>query len=539
MDNVTKRATVGFVIAFATVVLAGFTLAGADADDKPRNAPADAVSVRLHAAVGRVHRLGQRLTCRTHLWPRKSSERNMPVNTTQQNWIRERATKLGSCQPSVPLSDKEQAAVDRIVGAAQVIAIGEMTHGSREVFLSRERLARFLIQQRNVTIIVIETCFAATRRLNEYLASGEGTAIDSLACTEYWTCVNSETLDFVKWIREHNASHAGRKQPVRVYGCDLQSIDGPKTELTRLLRQLERTGELASRDCKEAITVVGGLPADKDLHRSVASLIEEASSKNPDAAKIAQIQARRLEYMSGVPLSVERLARRFRELQRALPPSVPKEDRFFFERCIRLIEQAVDFYSPDGFALRDRFMAENVLALRKHLAEKKLVLAAHNLHVLRVPLSIRGESFVPMGCDLAKELGADYKIIGSAFHHGRYLAAAGERASQDEVAVAHTPRSNALEFFLHAFAEAEGMSDFLLDMRPRGSHGDKGPWPADLEMRIGEAGTQGDYGQAFMRQKPERQYDGLIFITETTPITVLPEYYDRARAKWGSRSGDK
>jgi hypothetical protein len=58
-----------------------------------------------------------------------------------------------------------------------------------------------------------------------------------------------------------------------------------------------------------------------------------------------------------------------------------------------------------------------------------------------------------------------------------------------------------------------------------------------MKMRIGETGSQGDYDEAFLRQSPDIQYDGLIFLAETTPIAVLPEYFIRARKKWGSGSG--
>jgi erythromycin esterase len=362
------------------------------------------------------------------------------MNETQHNWIRGRATKLESCRPQVALSPREQQAVDRIVGDAAVIALGDMTHGSREILLARERLLRFLIQERQVGIIVIEACFAATRRLNDYLSSGVGTAVESLAATEYWSCLNRETLDFVTWIREHNLSRQGGKQPVEVYGCDLQSLDGPVEQIKRLLRNFSRAGRLAPDDFREAMASLLRLPSDRELFGSLEPLISEASSPNPDGAKIADIQARRADYMSGVRASAEGLALRLRKLQVALLSS--GEDGFFFTRCIRLIEQVVDFHSPDGLHLRDRFLAENVAALRSRHAGTRLVLALHNLHVARTPLAIRGERFIPMGSLLAEELGASYRAIGSAFHHGTYLAAPGPREGQDEIAVAHVPRSH-------------------------------------------------------------------------------------------------
>jgi erythromycin esterase len=454
------------------------------------------------------------------------------MNERQHNWIRGRATKLESCRPQVTLSSREQQALDRIVSDAAVIALGDMTHGSRELLHARERLLRFLIQERQVGIIVIEACFAATRRLNDYLSSGVGTAVESLAATAYWSCLNRETLDFVTWIREHNLSRPGGKQPVEVYGCDVQSLDGPVEQLTRQLREFARAGRLASDDCLEAMALLGRLPSDRELFESLEPLIHEASSPSPDGAKIAAIQARRADYMSGVRESAERLALQLRKLQVAHTSG--GEDGFFFTRCARLIEQVVDFHSPDGLLLRDRFLAENVAAIRNHRAGARLVLAMHNLHVARAPLAIRGERFVPMGSLMAEDLGASYRAIGTAFHHGTYLSAPGSRGGQEEIAVAHVPRPHSLEYLLHLFADVEGMPDLLLDLGPGGSHGEASPWPTDPEMRIGEAGSQAEYEQSFMRQCPDSQYDGLIFLSETTPIAVLPEYYERTRQKWGA-----
>lgn len=456
------------------------------------------------------------------------------MNQSQNNWIRERATKLESCLPQVALSPGERQAVDRIVGDAEVIAIGDITHGSKEIVQTRERLLRFLIQERHVGVIVLEACVAATRRLNDYLVSGVGTAVESLAATEYWSCLNRETLEFVDWIREYNRCQHDDRHPVEVYGCDVQSLDGPVEQLTRLMRDFARAGLPWSDDCLEAMALLGGLPSDRELFQSLEPLIREASSPNPDIAKLADIQARRTETMSGVRASAESLAVKLRKLQAALPWS-RDEDRFYFARCSRLVEQAVDFHSPDGLPLRDRFLAENVAAVRNHRAGARLFLALHNLHIARVPPVIRGERFVPMGSLLAEELGTRYKVIGSAFHHGTYLGAAGAREGDDEIVVAHNPRSHSFEHFAQLFADAEGVPNLLLDVGPRGLHPEASPWPADLQMRIGETGSQTDYEQSFTRQSLDSQYDGLIFLGEITPITVLPEYYERARQKWGAQ----
>src|SRR5258708_17498629 len=101
--------------------------------------------------------------------------------------------------------------------------------------------------------------------------------------------------------------------------------------------------------------------------------------------------------------------------------------------------------------------------------------------------------------------------------------------------VAPIPKSNSFEYFLHLFADAEGVPDLLLDLGPRGWHREATPWHSDLEMRIGEAGSQAEYEQSFTRQSPDSQYDGLIFLNEITPIEVLTDDYKRTRQKWAAQ----
>jgi len=454
------------------------------------------------------------------------------MDETQNNWIRERATNFVSSESDAPLTDDERAAVDRMVGEAPVVAIGEATHGSKEIIQSRERVLRFLIQERQATIVVLEACFAATQLLNRYVVHGDGTAQEALVATAYWSCANLETLGFVDWLRNCNRTHPAANPPVRIHGCDVQSIDGPKTELARLLQGYGRTGRFSPEDVTEATALLTALPADRDLFRFVELLVSEASSNNPDEARIANIQAQQSALMTTARASVDKFSRRMQEVQQVLFSTVPDDDRFVFERCRRLLEQVIEFYSPGGLEKRDLFMAENVTALSRQFPREKLLLLFHNLHIVRVPLRIRGQPFLPMGCLLARRLGNDYRAIGSAFHQGKYLAVAGDRPEEDQIAVAHTPGPLAFEHILQRVADDRQTAGLLLDLNERVAQRNEFPWQTGLEMRIGEAGAQGDYDASFMHQRPELQFDGLIFLKETTPISVLQDYYQHANEKW-------
>ena len=55
-----------------------------------------------------------------------------------ESWLRQNSTPLDCCDPEVPLSDQEKRCFDDLLDSADVIGFGEMTHGSKQVFLLKD-----------------------------------------------------------------------------------------------------------------------------------------------------------------------------------------------------------------------------------------------------------------------------------------------------------------------------------------------------------------------------------------------------------------
>ena len=90
-----------------------------------------------------------------------------------ESWLRQYSTPLVSCDPEVPFSDQEKSCFDDLFASADLIGFGEMTHGSKQVFLLKDRLLRYLVKHRDVTIIVLESSLAATRALNDFVLGAD------------------------------------------------------------------------------------------------------------------------------------------------------------------------------------------------------------------------------------------------------------------------------------------------------------------------------------------------------------------------------
>jgi erythromycin esterase-like protein len=96
----------------------------------------------------------------------------------QTDWVRERATSLTSGDPDLPLTADERAAVDRMVGDAGLVALGEATHGSGAIIQAIERVLGFLIRERRAGVVILEARFisAGIDSANAYLDLGDDEA---------------------------------------------------------------------------------------------------------------------------------------------------------------------------------------------------------------------------------------------------------------------------------------------------------------------------------------------------------------------------
>ncbi len=81
-----------------------------------------------------------------------------------------------------------------------------MTHGASEIVRGRFCLLKHLIQEHGVTVIILESEMSRTKMLNDCVLCGNGNLDEALSATGSFLAANHETLEFMGWLREFNAS---------------------------------------------------------------------------------------------------------------------------------------------------------------------------------------------------------------------------------------------------------------------------------------------------------------------------------------------
>ncbi len=116
-----------------------------------------------------------------------------------------------------------------LVGDADVVLLGEASHGTHEFYAERAAITRRLIEERGFQAVAVEADWPDADRINSYVRGAGGDADAKQALQDFrrfptWMWRNTDVVDFVEWLRDHNARRGGDKDSVGFYGLDLYSL---------------------------------------------------------------------------------------------------------------------------------------------------------------------------------------------------------------------------------------------------------------------------------------------------------------------------
>lgn len=85
-----------------------------------------------------------------------------------------------------------------IIGDARIVALGECTHGSSEIFSMKHRMLEYLVKEKGFTIFSIEANMPEAYALNAYIIDGKGDPRKLMAGMYFWTWNTQEVLDMIE-----------------------------------------------------------------------------------------------------------------------------------------------------------------------------------------------------------------------------------------------------------------------------------------------------------------------------------------------------
>ncbi|HEX5004120.1 MAG TPA: erythromycin esterase family protein [Gemmatimonadales bacterium] len=420
-----------------------------------------------------------------------------PPTAAELAWLGAHAAPLTSAElrePAAPGAPDLRLFGDIIAGA-EVVGLGESTHGTREFFLVKHRLVTWMVRKLGFRVFAIEANQLAVERLNQYVQGGPGTARDAMRVMfRVW---NTEgMLQLVEWLRGWNAAHPD--QAVRFLGYDMQDHRAPADTLRAFL----------------ARTDPSRLP---DFDRLAGEYRSQAASIVPQVAD--SVRRRWAEQAESLWIATAG--------QRApwLAAAATRADSLAVEWAVQganLLRQAARFNATLNSPERDSLMAANLLWARSVLAPgARTAVWAHDVHVSRggdSTLSFNGGA--QMGAYLSAALGDRYRAVSLLTFDGAYTATRGFSDHQMIQAAAFPAPAGSLEAALHALPRPDSTVGWIVDLRPAR----RDPAASWLRMprpirHIGYATY--DYGFELSASLP-LEFDGVVFIDHTGPSHLLP-----------------
>lgn len=403
-----------------------------------------------------------------------------------------------------------------LIGDAQCVLIGEASHGTHEFYRERARITQRLIVEKGFTAVAVEADWPTAYRINCAVRNPGGSAEHMAALSAFkrfpaWMWRNTDVLNFVGWLAQHNAGLAEGKPQVGFYGLDLYSLHDSVTAVLDYLRKIDPAAAQRARYRYSCFDHYGD---DPQHYGYAATFNMEASCEDAVIAQLRELQQNADQY-----------AQRDGEVA---------EDAFFYaEQNARLASNAEAYYRTmfqghvASWNLRDSHMFETLNALiahrSRHGEQTKVVIWAHNSHLgdaRATEMSQRGE--LNLGQLVRERYGQQAVLIGFSTYRGTVTAADdwGDPAQCKEVRPA-LPES--YEALLHAVRQPA----FWLNLRTPSAAVDQLSVPR-LERAIGviyRPATEriSHYFQARLAQ----QFDAILHFDTTQAVTPLGEWKEQ------------
>jgi erythromycin esterase-like protein len=403
---------------------------------------------------------------------------------------------------------------------AQFVLLGEASHGTHEFYHIRAEITKRLIREAGFTSVAVEADWPDAYRVNRYVRGDSADRDATEALGDFhrfpqWMWRNADVLDFVGWLKAHNADRPDGAQ-AGFYGLDLYSLHASMEKVLEYLDAVDPDGARRARARYACFDHFGG---DPQAYGYAASTGLARTCEDEVVQQLVEL-------------------RRSAALHRRRDGRAAADEQFFAEQNARIVSNAEEYYRAmfggrvESWNLRDRHMVDTLNALVAHQEKtrgraEKVVLWAHNSHLgdaRATELGAAGEWNVGQLVREAQGHGA--LLVGFLTHTGTVTAASNWDAPAERKVVRPS-----LPGSYEALCHAMGRAGFLLDLRERN----------DAVAALGDARLERAIGVIY-RPETERvshyfravlpsQFDAVLYYDETRAVEPLERTADWERAE--------
>lgn len=360
--------------------------------------------------------------------------------------------------------------LDGLIGDSKVVALGEVTHGSSEIFKLKNRIIQYLAANKSFDIFSIEANMPESYKVSEYTVEGKGNPKELIAGMYFWTWNTQEVLDMVEWMKLFNQP----KPRITFTGFDMQSYQGTMKMFTDIFKNSEEV-----RVTLDSLSyLLDNIRKNSKEHRGLLNINEDEHIKIGHKLDIIRTGIKELKF-----------------------------DKFkenWLLQNVRLLEQLV---GKSNYFWRDLCMAENLMWIKDQNPFSKIVIWAHNGHIEK------GKEKKRMGSYLADSLKQNYLTFGFTFFDGSYTAIGKNGLKSYD---AQTAYPTTLEYLLNQMDEPI----FILDLKKIKENDSRILQFLTQKIKFRTIGAM-QQDEEFYETVVADDFDYLIFIKSSTPSVLL------------------
>ena len=276
----------------------------------------------------------------------------------------------------VPL-DRDSRAWDRLLERtqkAQLVLLGEATHGTHEFYKMRAEITKRLINEQGFNAVAIEADWPDAYEVNRYVRAMDGanSVLQSLSGFRrfpHWMWRNRDVVEFLDWLRKHNTGRTGLDHQAGFYGLDLYSLHD---SIDAVLNYLAKVDPAAARRMARWYGCFDNFGGNPRRYGYQTGMGLAPSCENDVIRALQDLRLRKEFYM----------------LRNG---GASAEEYFSAEQNAVVVRNAEQYYRTmlqadvSSWNLRDRHMMDTLLSLMRHLHQTegraKIVVWAHNSHL--------------------------------------------------------------------------------------------------------------------------------------------------------------
>jgi erythromycin esterase-like protein/predicted phosphoribosyltransferase len=405
----------------------------------------------------------------------------------------------------------EEALFD-LVGDADLLLIGEASHGTADFYAARAAMTRRLIEERGFCAVAVEADWPDAYRVNRYVRGRSEDADAEVALRGFqrfptWMWRNAAVLDFVGWLRERNDRVGDERGRAGFYGLDVYSL---RQSIDEVITYLDRVDPAAGRRARGRYACFDHYGTDDGQTYGLAAAMGAGETCEQEVVEqLTDLQRHAPEYARRDGLLAE-------------------DEAFYAEQNALVVRNAAEYYRSmfsgraQSWNLRDRHMVDTLDAVQGHLARQlggpaKIVVWEHNSHLgdaRATEMAARGE--LNVGQLVRERHPGRCRSLGFTTYTGT-VTAADDWGGEAQRKWVRPALSGSVEELFHQVGQKEFMLSF-----GRAARAAQRLRAAHLERAIGVIyRPDTERASHYFQARVADQFDAVIHIDDTRALEPL------------------